>query len=80
LHMYAYRRVYGVDVEVAAVAARGDHVLAFANKLAPPCSPDCACAIRGRPSRIAQGRDAGYDCSWFVTGAISFPAAHSSSR
>jgi predicted dehydrogenase len=30
LHMYAYRRVYGVDVEVAAVAARGDHVVDFA--------------------------------------------------
>ena len=26
LHMYAYARVYGVDVEVVAVAARGDHV------------------------------------------------------
>src|ERR1700743_3525893 len=32
LHMYAYRRVYGVDVEVAAVAARGDHVVDFAQK------------------------------------------------
>ena len=30
LHMYAYRRVYGVDVEVRAVAARGDHVVDFA--------------------------------------------------
>ncbi len=30
LHMYAYRRVYGVDCEVAAVAARGDHVVDFA--------------------------------------------------
>lgn len=30
LHMYAYRRVYGVDVEVKAVAARGDQVTAFA--------------------------------------------------
>jgi predicted dehydrogenase len=30
LHMYAYRRVYGVDVEVKAVAARGDQVVAFA--------------------------------------------------
>ncbi len=30
LHMYAYRRVYGVDVEVAAVAARGDRVVDFA--------------------------------------------------
>src|SRR5262245_61992549 len=29
-HMYAFRRVYGVDVEVAAVAARGDRVVAFA--------------------------------------------------
>jgi len=32
LHMYAYRRVYGVDVEVRAVAARGDHVLDFAHR------------------------------------------------
>lgn len=32
LHMYAFRRVYGVDVEVAAVAARGDHVVAFASR------------------------------------------------
>src|SRR5215472_7833409 len=32
LHMYAYRRVYGVDAEVTAVAARGDHVVAFAKK------------------------------------------------
>jgi len=30
LHMYAFRRVYGVDVEVAAVAARGDKVVDFA--------------------------------------------------
>lgn len=30
LHMYAFRRVYGVDVEVAAVGARGDHVVEFA--------------------------------------------------
>jgi predicted dehydrogenase len=32
LHMYAYRRVYGVDVEVKAVAARGDHVVEFTKK------------------------------------------------
>ena len=32
LHMYAFRRVYGVDVEVAAVAARGDHVVEFAQR------------------------------------------------
>jgi predicted dehydrogenase len=32
LHMYAYRRVYGVDVEVNAVAARGDNVVEFAKK------------------------------------------------
>src|SRR5258708_11787384 len=32
LHMYAYKRVYGVEVEVAAVAARGDHVVDFARK------------------------------------------------
>jgi predicted dehydrogenase len=32
LHMYAYRRVYGVDVDVAAVVSRGDHVMDFAAK------------------------------------------------
>ncbi|HEX7920742.1 MAG TPA: Gfo/Idh/MocA family oxidoreductase [Bradyrhizobium sp.] len=32
LHMVAYRRVYGVDVEVRAVAARGDRVVEFARK------------------------------------------------
>jgi predicted dehydrogenase len=32
LHMYAYRRVYGVDADVTAVAARGEHVLDFAAK------------------------------------------------
>ncbi|WP_028137952.1 Gfo/Idh/MocA family protein [Bradyrhizobium japonicum] len=32
LHMYAFRRVYGVDVEVAAVAARGDRVVEFASR------------------------------------------------
>ncbi|WP_027572921.1 Gfo/Idh/MocA family protein [Bradyrhizobium sp. WSM1743] len=37
LHMYAFRRVYGVDVEVAAVAARGDHVVEFAGRHGIPC-------------------------------------------
>ncbi len=32
LHMYAFRRVYGVDVEVVAVAARGEHVVEFARR------------------------------------------------
>ena len=32
LHAYAYRRVYGLDVEVKAVAARGDHVVDFARR------------------------------------------------
>src|SRR3954452_3572221 len=32
LHMYAFRRVYGVDVEVGAVAARGDNVVEFARR------------------------------------------------
>jgi predicted dehydrogenase len=32
LHMYAYKRVYGVDAAVTAVAARGDQVVAFAKK------------------------------------------------
>ena len=32
LHIYAYKRVYGVDAQVTAVAARGDQVLDFAKK------------------------------------------------
>ncbi|HEX7968740.1 MAG TPA: Gfo/Idh/MocA family oxidoreductase [Stellaceae bacterium] len=32
LHMYAYKRVYGLEAEVAAVAARGDRVVNFARK------------------------------------------------
>jgi predicted dehydrogenase len=36
LHMYAYKRVYGVDAAVTAVAARGEHVLGFAKKHAIP--------------------------------------------
>ena len=32
LHMYAYKRVYGVEAEVAAVVSRGDHVVEFAKK------------------------------------------------
>jgi len=32
LHMYAYKRVYGVDAEVAAVVSRGEHVESFAKK------------------------------------------------
>ena len=32
LHMYAYRRVYGVDADVTAVAARGENVVDFAKK------------------------------------------------
>lgn len=32
LHMYAYRRVYGVNVEVAAVVSRGDYVEEFAKR------------------------------------------------
>jgi predicted dehydrogenase len=32
LHMYAYKRVYGIDAQVTAVAARGEQVLDFAKK------------------------------------------------
>ena len=32
LHMYAYKRVHGVHVEVAAAVSRGDHVVDFAKK------------------------------------------------
>jgi len=36
LHMYAYKRVYGVAAEVTAVAARGDQVLEFAKQYQIP--------------------------------------------
>ena len=32
LHMYAYRRVYGLNIRISAVASRGDHVVAFAKR------------------------------------------------
>ena len=32
LHMYAYKRIYGLDAQVTAVAARGEQVLDFAKK------------------------------------------------
>ena len=32
LHMYAYKRVYGLNAEVAAVVSRGDHIVDFAKK------------------------------------------------
>ena len=32
LHMYAYKRVYGVDAEVVAAVSRSDQVEAFAKK------------------------------------------------
>jgi predicted dehydrogenase len=32
LHMYAYKRVYGIDAQVTAVAARGEQVLDFAKR------------------------------------------------
>lgn len=36
LHMHSYRRVFGVDVEVRAVVARGDQVLDFARRFGIP--------------------------------------------
>jgi predicted dehydrogenase len=36
LHMHAYRRVFGLDVEVRSVVSRGDHVLDFARKFGIP--------------------------------------------
>lgn len=36
LHMHAYRRVFGVDVQLRTVCARGDHVLDFARRHAIP--------------------------------------------
>src|SRR5215470_16769021 len=38
LHMQGYRRVYGIDAKVTAVAARGDPVLAFARKHGIPAA------------------------------------------
>jgi predicted dehydrogenase len=49
LHMHAYRRVYGVDVEIAAVAARGDHVVDFAKRHGIPTT------YRSFPDLIADG-------------------------
>ncbi len=49
LHMYAYRRVYGVDVEVKAVAARGDHVVEFAQQ-APDSRPPTAASLIWSPT------------------------------
>ncbi|MFL5024292.1 MAG: Gfo/Idh/MocA family protein [Microvirga sp.] len=36
LHMHAYRRVFGVDVEVRSVVSRSDHVLDFARRFGIP--------------------------------------------
>ncbi|GAC1327623.1 MAG: Gfo/Idh/MocA family oxidoreductase [Beijerinckiaceae bacterium] len=36
LHMHAYRRVHGVDVDVVSVVSRGDHVVDFARKFGIP--------------------------------------------
>jgi predicted dehydrogenase len=36
LHMRAYRRVFGVDVDVKAVVSRGDHVIDFARRFGVP--------------------------------------------
>jgi predicted dehydrogenase len=36
LHMRAYRRVFGLDVRMAAVVSRGDHVLDFAKRFGIP--------------------------------------------
>ncbi|MEA2861150.1 MAG: hypothetical protein QOC72_3189 [Methylobacteriaceae bacterium] len=36
LHMHAYKRVYGVDVDVVSVVSRGDHVVDFARKFGIP--------------------------------------------
>ena len=38
--MYAYKRVYGLEAEVKAVAARGDHVVDFARKHRSEDLPD----------------------------------------
>jgi len=38
LHMRSYKRVYGLEVEVSAVASRGDHVLDFARRHGIACT------------------------------------------
>jgi predicted dehydrogenase len=47
LHMHAYRRVYGVDVEVVSVASRGDHVVDFARKFEIPQTSRHWCDLLG---------------------------------
>jgi hypothetical protein len=49
LHMHAYRRLYGLDAQVTAAAARGDHVLDFARKHRIPVHEG-----GGEPQRIAR--------------------------
>jgi len=49
LHMRSYRRVYGLEVEVSAVASRGDHVLDFARR------HGIACAHRDYRALLADG-------------------------
>ena len=63
LHMYAYKRVYGVDVQVTAVAARGDRVLDFAKKHQVHRTYRDFCRQRDRrrrhlhPTRLAREHD-----------------------
>ena len=50
LHMYAYKRVSGIDAVVTAVVARGDHVLDFAKKhqFARPIAISAICSPTGK--------------------------------
>ena len=51
LHMYAYKRVYGVDAEVAAVVSRSDQVEAFAKK--HKIAQTIATIMRCSPTRLS---------------------------
>ena len=59
LHMYAYRRVFGVDVEVKAVAARGDHVVDFAKRHHIPTACRSHASLCSRSSASATVRSEG---------------------
>jgi predicted dehydrogenase len=64
LHMHAYRRVFGVDVIVAAVVSRGDHVVEFAKRF-------------GIPQTYRDYRDLLGDASIDVIDICTPPAVHS---
>ena len=57
LHMHGYRRVYGVDAQVTAVAARGDHVVDFAKRHRIPTTYRDLRALLASKAELEENRD-----------------------